>query len=213
MDEKDQQMNEVVAALEANGHEWGRVRSKIFNGKSIGQLIADGEYQPEHLVDLLYKCGIMKKGYAALSAMGLHLLPFRPNWERYFNDPHSLNRELNKIKEAIAGGQEPMKAARAVFEEGNFRHEHGIEGKQLLTVMMELDAKDLPIKYIDMKMFDGKSILELIMDWEYKPEHLQALLKECAIIKKNYDKSGLAQSKARPTSDWQSDVSIPGGGE
>lgn len=128
-DEKDQQMTDVFKALEDHGYDGNQYKYKLFDGKSIGQLIADGEYNPEHLTDLLYKCGVMEKAYSQLSAMGARLLPFRLNWERYFNDPHSLSRELRKIKEKIADGQDPKKAACEVFKEGNLRHERNIDGK------------------------------------------------------------------------------------
>lgn len=81
---------------------------------------------------------------------------------------------------------------------------------KVAAACITLQSEGYSIASQHIKLFDGKSIVDLINSGEYKPKHLKKLLKECAIIKKSYDESGLAKSKAKPTNDWQSYISIPG---
>ena len=60
------------------------------------------------------------------------------------------------------------------------------------------------------KAFGGKSLLDLIKTGENSDKHVVALIDEAKAIESSYKKSGLATSKSKPTSDWQSSISIPG---
>ena len=60
------------------------------------------------------------------------------------------------------------------------------------------------------KAFGGRSLLDLIKTGENSDKHVVALIDEAKAIESSYEKSGLATSKSKPTSDWQSSVSIPG---
>lgn len=63
---------------------------------------------------------------------------------------------------------------------------------------------------IKMKAFNGRSLTELLLAGEATNEHLIALINEAKIMEASYKKSGLSLSKAKPTNDWQSYISIPG---
>lgn len=89
----------------------------------------------------------------------------------------------------------------------------GINNKKMLEVLEALKNHGYSKSMINYKFIDGKSVADRINLGQFKKKHLDELIKECAIMRKSYDESGLAKSKAKPTSDWQSDVSIPGGGE
>ena len=60
------------------------------------------------------------------------------------------------------------------------------------------------------KAFGGRSLLDLIKTGENSDKHVIALIDEAKAIESSYKKSGLATSKSKPTSDWQSSISIPG---
>ena len=66
---------------------------------------------------------------------------------------------------------------------------------------------------LKMKAFEGKSLLDLFKSGENRPEHIVALIDEAKLMEASYRQSGLASSKAKPTSDWQSYFSIPGAPE
>lgn len=63
------------------------------------------------------------------------------------------------------------------------------------------------------KMFNGKSILDLVREKENIREEVAALIKEAMVMEASYEKSGLSQSSAKPNNNWQSYVSIPGSTE
>ncbi|MBU2827097.1 helix-turn-helix domain-containing protein [Acidithiobacillus ferriphilus] len=63
---------------------------------------------------------------------------------------------------------------------------------------------------LKMKAFDGRSLLDLIAAGEGCSQHVQTLVAEAKAIEAAYERTGLAKSKAKPTSDWQSSMSIPG---
>ena len=63
---------------------------------------------------------------------------------------------------------------------------------------------------LNMKTFEGRSLLDLIRSGENRPEHVSALIAESRAMEVSYRQSGLASSKAKPTSDWQATISIPG---
>lgn len=66
---------------------------------------------------------------------------------------------------------------------------------------------------VKMKAFAGRSLMELIKSGENSSEHLTALINEAKEIEASYKRSGLATSKSKPSSDWQSSISIPGSSE
>lgn len=55
--------------------------------------------------------------------------------------------------------------------------------------------------------------MDLIKSGENRHEHVAALISEAKEMESSYNQSGLANSKSKPTSDWQSSVSIPGSSE
>jgi hypothetical protein len=62
---------------------------------------------------------------------------------------------------------------------------------------------------LKMKAFRGRSLLDLLRAREDCSEAVQALIAEARTMERSYARSGFAGSKAKPTTDWQSDVSIP----
>lgn len=63
---------------------------------------------------------------------------------------------------------------------------------------------------VKMKAFEGRSLLDLIATGELRDEHVRALVDEGKAMESAYERSGLAASKAKPSSGWKSSVSIPG---
>lgn len=88
-----------------------------------------------------------------------------------------------------------------------------VKNKYIIEVLAALEKNGYSKSMINYKMFHGKSIADKINLGQYEKGHLNELLKECVIMKKSYEESGLAKSRAKPTSDWQCYISIPGGGE
>lgn len=66
------------------------------------------------------------------------------------------------------------------------------------------------VALLKMKAFNGRSLLDLAASDQIQPEQIQLLIAEAKAMEKAYDRSGLAQSKTTPSSDWQSSISIPG---
>lgn len=66
---------------------------------------------------------------------------------------------------------------------------------------------------LKMKAFDGHSLLELAAAGQLQPSHIQSLIAEAQAMDAAYDRSGLAKSKAKPSDDWRSELSIPGSPE
>lgn len=63
------------------------------------------------------------------------------------------------------------------------------------------------------KAFDGRSLLDLAAAGQLLPSHIQSLIAEAQAMDAAYDRSGLAKSKAKPSNDWRTEVSIPGSPE
>ena len=63
---------------------------------------------------------------------------------------------------------------------------------------------------LKMKTFDGHSLMDLIQSGENTDEHINALINEARAMESSYINSRLADSKAIPTDDWLSSISIPG---
>lgn len=63
---------------------------------------------------------------------------------------------------------------------------------------------------LKMKAFDGQSLSDLLAIDQLLPSHIQALINEARAMDAAYERSGLAKSKAKPSDDWRTEVSIPG---
>ena len=66
---------------------------------------------------------------------------------------------------------------------------------------------------LKMKAFEGRSLLDLVAAGQLLPEHTQALIVEAQAMDAAYSRSGLAKSKAAPSDDWRTELSIPGSSE
>lgn len=66
---------------------------------------------------------------------------------------------------------------------------------------------------LKMKAFEGRSLLDLAAAGQLLPSHIQALITEAKAMDAAYDRSGLAKSKAKPSDDWRTELSIPGSPE
>jgi len=63
---------------------------------------------------------------------------------------------------------------------------------------------------LKMKTFGGRSLMDLFLTGNHTDEHISALIDEARAMEASYKQSGLSSSKATPTNDWQSSISIPG---
>lgn len=66
---------------------------------------------------------------------------------------------------------------------------------------------------LKMKAFEGRSLLDLAATGQLLPSHIQMLIAEAQAMDAAYDRSGMAKSKAKPSTDWRAEVSIPGAPE
>ncbi|PJJ97857.1 transcriptional regulator [Lysobacteraceae bacterium NML75-0749] len=66
---------------------------------------------------------------------------------------------------------------------------------------------------LKMKVFEGRSLLDLVAADKIEPEHTQTLIAESQAMDAAYNRSDLAKSKATPSDDWRSELSIPGSSE
>ena len=66
---------------------------------------------------------------------------------------------------------------------------------------------------LKMKAFEGRSLMDLAAAGQLLPSHIQSLIAEAQAMDAAYDRSGLAKSKAKPSDDWRTEVSIPGSPE
>lgn len=66
---------------------------------------------------------------------------------------------------------------------------------------------------LKMKAFEGRSLMDLVAADQLLPEHIQLLISEAWAMDAAYSRSGLAKSKASPSDDWRSELSIPGSSE
>lgn len=66
---------------------------------------------------------------------------------------------------------------------------------------------------LKMKAFEGRSLMGLAAAGELLPSHIQSLIAEAQAMDVAYDRSGLAKSRAKPSDDWRTEVSIPGSPE
>ena len=63
---------------------------------------------------------------------------------------------------------------------------------------------------LKMKAFEGRSLMDLAAGGQLLPSHIQSLITEAQAMDAAYNRSGLPMSKARPSDDWRSVISIPG---
>ena len=63
---------------------------------------------------------------------------------------------------------------------------------------------------LKMKAFEGRSLMDLATAGQLLPPHIHSLIAEAQAMDAAYERSGLAKSKANPSDDWRSEVSIPG---
>lgn len=66
---------------------------------------------------------------------------------------------------------------------------------------------------LKMKVFEGRSLLDLVAAGQLLPEQIQMVIAEAQAMDAAYSRSGLAKSKAAPSDDWCSELSIPGSTE
>jgi transcriptional regulator with XRE-family HTH domain len=66
---------------------------------------------------------------------------------------------------------------------------------------------------LKLKLFGGRSLLDLIATGQALPTDVECLIVETKTMIAAYNRSGLAESKAQPTTDWQAELSIPGSPE
>jgi transcriptional regulator with XRE-family HTH domain len=64
--------------------------------------------------------------------------------------------------------------------------------------------------FLKMKAFEGRSLMDLLAAGQLSHEHTQLLIAEAQAMDTAYDRSGLAKSKAMPSDNWRTELSIPG---
>lgn len=62
---------------------------------------------------------------------------------------------------------------------------------------------------LKMKTFDGRSLLDIVRAGDDWRQPVNVLIAESRAMEQAYERSGLAKSKAKPTSDWLASQSIP----
>ncbi len=63
---------------------------------------------------------------------------------------------------------------------------------------------------LKMKAFEGRSLLDLAAAGQLLQSQILSLIAEAQAMDAAYERSGLAKSKAKPSDDWRTEVSIPG---
>lgn len=66
---------------------------------------------------------------------------------------------------------------------------------------------------LKMKVFDGRSLMDLVASGELQPAHVQKLVAEARIMEAAYDRSRLTRTKAKASDDWRNEISVPGSPE
>lgn len=66
---------------------------------------------------------------------------------------------------------------------------------------------------LKMKALAGRSLMDLAAAGQLLPSHVQSLIAEARAMQTAYERSGLARSKAKPSTDWRAELSIPGAPE
>ena len=83
---------------------------------------------------------------------------------------------------------------------------------QLSKISDQFEESDAsrPDLLINVKAFDGKSLIDLVRSGEANDKHVEALVEEDRIMEQAYQESGLTNSKSTPSDSWKSYISIPG---
>ncbi len=63
---------------------------------------------------------------------------------------------------------------------------------------------------VKMKIFAGRALMDLVAEDTLDPKHIQTLIDEAEAMDAAYNRSGLTRTKAKPSDDWKSELSIPG---
>ena len=66
---------------------------------------------------------------------------------------------------------------------------------------------------LKIKGFDGASLMDLVAADALLPWHIEASIDEARTMDTAYERSGLAKTKARPSEDWRTELSVPGSSE
>ena len=66
---------------------------------------------------------------------------------------------------------------------------------------------------LKIKGFDGASLMDLVAADALLPWHVEASIAEARTMDAAYERSGLAKTKARPSEDWRTELSVPGSSE
>ena len=91
-----------------------------------------------------------------------------------------------------------------------------VESQKLIAQLSKISEQfeeanvSRPDLLIDIKAFDGKSLMDLVRSGEAADKHVDFLVEEDRIMEQAYQDSGLANSKSTPSDDWKSYLSIPG---
>jgi transcriptional regulator with XRE-family HTH domain len=70
-----------------------------------------------------------------------------------------------------------------------------------------------PQAALDMRLFDGKSLSDLIREDEVQPQHIAAAALEAVARQTSYSSSGLSQSTTAPRDAWTTSESLASAGE
>ena len=83
---------------------------------------------------------------------------------------------------------------------------------QLSKISDKFEESDIlrPDLLINIKIFHGKSLMDLARSGEATDKHVEFLVEEARIRKQAYQKFRLANSKSTPSDSWKSYISIPG---
>lgn len=66
---------------------------------------------------------------------------------------------------------------------------------------------------VKMKIFSGRSLMDLVKNSEQTDQHLTTLIAEAKAMSDGYQRSGAAESRTRPSDAWKSSISIPSASE
>lgn len=63
---------------------------------------------------------------------------------------------------------------------------------------------------LKIKAFAGRSLMDLAAAGQLLPSHTLSLIAEAQAMDRDYVQSGLASSRAKPSDDWRTEISVPG---
>lgn len=137
------------------------------------------------------------------------------------NDFRSATEHLNNIKQVLNPAVSNLATVFGVSRQAIYKwmnSESTPEPENLQRIVALSHAADSfhnagitnAATLLKIKAFDGLSLLDLVAADQLLPAHIDSLIAEAHAMDAAYDRSGLAQSKAKPSDDWRSEVSIPG---